>query len=882
MPLSKIFSKILVFVTISFLFLSSFTYSNALTATELEITKTLILESLAGEYHPTRFMVKYKNGVTEKQVQDKAELNSLPPQNYYKTKQGPIFQTINVASNSDLEGKDLNDPKEQQILKDLFKDKMIDTMTRYTIDPDVESVNVVHKGHLDWTDSGTQTYSDDFDQTLSPSTGKHWYYSKTKLPEVWDDQNCATGGVDCGGDADVVVAVIDSGVAFENYTATFDYTDQVTHILTNYGPINFTVASELNGINLWNNPYEAGNSVCEDDHGVDVELWADNLGDYDPADCLINTDKQKEGHPNDDYGHGTYVAGMIASLTNNAAGSVGSGHNISIMPIKINIPFTGGVWEDTFLFGVVYAVDYGATVINASLGWPYYDPHVQYGILQQAVEYAEEAGVPIVVSSGNDGDVVTGLDYPAQFSNPNVIAVGAVNYDNSRSSYSQYGSSLDIVAPVGEGTPGDGIHDAAYQQTLSCACGEGIACSWECDETSDFTDFASGYGIGTSFAAPQVSAGVALLITRGHNQGYNIGINDINSILQLTSTDLGSAGKDNQTGYGLLNLENIWNKSYFIGLGNWKYNYGWPTANYLPGDFNNDNFDDIAIGYPAANGKNNWWVMPSNGTSFTSGGYWKYDYGWPTANYLSGDFDNDGFIDDIAIGYPAANGKNNWWVMPSNGTSFTSGGYWKYDYGWPTANYLSGDFDNDGFIDDIAIGYPGVDGKNNWWVMKSNGTGFSGGGNWKSSYGWPTANYLSGDFDNDGFIDDIAIGYPGIDGKNNWWVMKSNGTGFSGGGNWKSSYGWPTANYLTGDFDNDTYKDDIAIGYPSANGKNTWWMMISNGITFSGNGYWKIDYGWPTANYIAGDYHFNGSIDSIAIGYPDANGKNNWWVMSSI
>jgi len=547
--------KFLVIIILSIiLFCSSVIY---VSNNKVSAAKRNIEQKLKGDYHPARIMVKFKKGVADEEILNKSKKYTSKEQNFYKPKMGgQIVQSVYLNGEVNIDKNVLDDEEKMEEMRLEYKDELEDLMLKYEFDPDVESVDVVHMGRVMYSDAGDGTYSDDFDSTPDYSEGKHWYYDKINLPEVWDDQECATGGELCGGDSDVIVAVLDTGVAYETYsTGTYEWGGY------NYD-IDYDVADELNGINLYTNssdPYgsgdQDGNGICDDYNGVDMEMWVENNTTGDTWDCSSSDDTKKEGHANDDYGHGTYVTGIISSLTDNSANSIGIANNVSIMPIKLNIPFTGFVYEDSFYYSVMYAVDNGADVINASLGWE----DDSTGYLKAAVDYAEAAGVTMVISSGNSFyGYSTPMCYPAQYDDSNVIAVGAVNSDNSRSSYSQYGSNLDIVAPVGEGTAGDGNHDATWQQTLGCA--------WSCSSSSDFTTFQMDYGSGTSFAAPQVAAGAALVKSRSSD----LDALEIRNTIVGTATDIGSGGRDDYTGYGILDLEELWNNIW----SSWEYTGG--------------------------------------------------------------------------------------------------------------------------------------------------------------------------------------------------------------------------------------------------------------------------------------------------------------------
>lgn len=234
-----------------------------------------------------------------------------------------------------------------------------------------------------------------------------WHMPQVQSEQAWD---VADG-------SGVVVAVVDTGVAYENYGG-------------------FVQAPDLAGTS-----FTAG---------------------YD----FINSDT----HPNDDGGHGTHVAGTVAQTTNNSLGVAGLAYGVTIMPVKV-LDDQGNGTDVTVGDGIRWATDNGADVINLSLG----GGHTAYEETQ--VNYALSNGVVVVAAAGNANS--SSLDCPACY--PGVIAVGATDYAMNRAPYSNYGCGrdghcLDVVAPGGDtwaDLNGDGYADGVLQQTFDFACGGG-------------------------------------------------------------------------------------------------------------------------------------------------------------------------------------------------------------------------------------------------------------------------------------------------------------------------------------------------------------------------------------------------------------------------
>jgi hypothetical protein len=210
--------------------------------------------------------------------------------------------------------------------------------------------------------------------------------------------------------------------------------------------------------------------------------------------------------PMDDHGHGTHVAGIAAALGNNSTGVAGVDWKARIMPIKV-LDAQGSGYDSDVAAGIRYAADHGAEVINMSLGSPDYSY-----TLTDAVNYAFNKGVTIVAASGNESSSV---GYPAACDH--VIAVGALESSDALAYFSNRGPAQDLTAP-------------------------GV---------SILSTIPGGYGkmSGTSMASPVV-AGCASLVLAAH-PGYSP--SQVEQALKEGASDLGSAGFDNDYGYGKVN-----------------------------------------------------------------------------------------------------------------------------------------------------------------------------------------------------------------------------------------------------------------------------------------------------------------------------------------
>lgn len=213
----------------------------------------------------------------------------------------------------------------------------------------------------------------------------------------------------------------------------------------------------------WEYPNGAPVVVAVIDTGVAYEKY----GDFFQAEDLAGTGfvspydfVDGDAHANDDNGHGTHVAGTIAQTTNNKIGVAGIAPQVKIMPLKV-LTASGYGTVSAIAAAIRYAADHGAAVINMSLGGPFYSR-----ILHKACKYAHDKGVVIVCAAGNSGR--SGISYPAAFEE--CISVSAVRYDGKLAWYSSFGKGLTIAAPGGDmnvDQNGDGLKDGVLQNTLN-------------------------------------------------------------------------------------------------------------------------------------------------------------------------------------------------------------------------------------------------------------------------------------------------------------------------------------------------------------------------------------------------------------------------------
>jgi thermitase len=175
--------------------------------------------------------------------------------------------------------------------------------------------------------------------------------------------------------------------------------------------------------------------------GVKVAVLDTGVANHPDLSGRVTLAQDFTGSPygsNDRYGHGTHVAGTIAANANNGIGIVGVAWNASILNGKV-LGDAGSGSLSSVANGIVWAADNGANVISMSLGANLDCP----GVLQDAIDYAWDRGAVIVAAAGNSG--MNDAHTPANCDH--AIPVGAVNSDDVKASFSNYGLSVPIAAP---------------------------------------------------------------------------------------------------------------------------------------------------------------------------------------------------------------------------------------------------------------------------------------------------------------------------------------------------------------------------------------------------------------------------------------------------
>lgn len=224
--------------------------------------------------------------------------------------------------------------------------------------------------------------------------------------------------------------------------------------------------------------------------------------------------------PDDEVGHGTHVAGIIAGKGINMP--VGVVPKCKILPVRVLGAMerggrrVGAGLVDNINAGIKWAIDHGADVINMSLGIQHTGGGLPH---QEVVDYAKQKGVTIVAASGNDGQ--ENLYYPGAL--PYVITVGAMDELGDIAPFSTYGKQVSFVAP------GTNIYSTYLEN-----------------------DYA--FSTGTSHASPFVAGAVALLKAFALAQGRRLLDRQVKYVLKHSSDKISTRFKHDKAGFGKLNL----------------------------------------------------------------------------------------------------------------------------------------------------------------------------------------------------------------------------------------------------------------------------------------------------------------------------------------
>nr|WP_091445963.1 type VII secretion-associated serine protease mycosin [Micromonospora yangpuensis] len=211
----------------------------------------------------------------------------------------------------------------------------------------------------------------------------------------------------------------------------------------------------------------------------------------------------------DQDSHGTSMAGLIAAHGQGQLGALGVAPKAKILPIYDSPPLADGDPE-ALAQGVEYAVSRGADVISISSGGGS-SPR-----LTQAVRQAAASNIVVVAGAGNQPREQA-VGYPA--SEPGVVAVGGIDREGNHATVSVTGPEIDVVAPAVD------LYSTSYQGKYS-------------------------KGTGTSGATAIVAGAVALIRAKYPS----LPAREVVHRLTYTAVDKGPPGRDDQYGYGVIDL----------------------------------------------------------------------------------------------------------------------------------------------------------------------------------------------------------------------------------------------------------------------------------------------------------------------------------------
>lgn len=330
-----------------------------------------------------------------------------------------------------------------------------------------------------------------------------------------------------------------------------NYTDQLLSPPSDTTPV--VVAVIDGGVDLyhpemagriWRNPDEIPFNGLDDDHNglIDDTVGWDFSGDS--ADIL---NIRPDNDPSDFDGHGSHIAGIIASNANDY-GIVGIAPWVKILPVKTRPNATSSVGAA----GIVYSVNSGARVINISWGTPF-----ESLILKEAIDYARANGVFIAIAAGNSGD--NQRVYPAAFDSS--FAVGAITSSGYLTSFSTWGAHVDLAAPgqdiLSIRAEGTDLYAEAGEPGVHIVHGE----------NNDSLYFLAN---GTSMAAPMVAGAAALI----WSFRPDLSLNELENALRFGADDMidplnqgdSYPGLDTIAGYGMLNIQQSLEYTEYGGL----------------------------------------------------------------------------------------------------------------------------------------------------------------------------------------------------------------------------------------------------------------------------------------------------------------------------
>ena len=320
-----------------------------------------------------------------------------------------------------------------------------------------------------------------------PLYREQWNFPLIDMERAWD--------INPGASSSIVVAVLDSGVAFRSgmmrynaraFTVLIPPNTLLRYPALGLIDVPFAAAPDLGGSDRFVSPHDF--------------IWDTNL-------------------PFDIEGHGTHVSGTIGQVTNNGVGVAGMAFNVRIMPVKV----LDGDWDmifnspneatdDVVARGIRYAVDNGAKVLNMSFGRG--GPPAP--VIEDAIRYAVSRGAFAAIAAGNEFERGNPLSRLAEIAGriDGAVSVAAVSRDRTRAYYSTTGSYVELAAPGGDQRR-NGVPGGVLQQTYDLDLVETFLDGPAAYRAPRFDVFVYDFFQGTSMATPHVAGFAALLMQQG-------------------------------------------------------------------------------------------------------------------------------------------------------------------------------------------------------------------------------------------------------------------------------------------------------------------------------------------------------------------------------